>query len=206
MRLPVGLSHPPESADMVAPAERDETLNLFCDRPVPAFEAEGGEALKFMGDGRLAIFRIGAAPKSRPRASVSSRPRAARMRAAQNSPPRSSPMAARNSCLGGAASRRCALRRYRRRRSIGLRLHRTCDRPRGAARDNHRAARSRRRRLGGSCSPCARTFPLARRGRTRRVSRARARIRPRARTPGFLESRRRARVSKALVAVSALGA
>lgn len=59
MRLPVGLSHPPESADMVAPAERDETLNLFCDSPVPAFEAEGGEVLKFMGDGRLAIFRIG---------------------------------------------------------------------------------------------------------------------------------------------------
>ena len=46
-------------ADTMAPAELIETLNLFYDRLVPAIEAEGGEVLKFMGDGLLAIFRFG---------------------------------------------------------------------------------------------------------------------------------------------------
>lgn len=47
-------------ADTMAPAELIETLNRFYDRLVPAIEAEGGEVLKFMGDGLLAIFRIDA--------------------------------------------------------------------------------------------------------------------------------------------------
>src|SRR6202012_5441368 len=45
-------------ADTMAPAALIETLNLFFDNLVPAIEAEGGEVLKFMGDGLLAIFRI----------------------------------------------------------------------------------------------------------------------------------------------------
>jgi adenylate cyclase len=45
-------------ADTVAPASLIELLNLFYDNLVPAIEAEGGEVLKFMGDGLLAIFRI----------------------------------------------------------------------------------------------------------------------------------------------------
>ena len=45
-------------ADTMAPASLIELLNLFYDNLVPAIEAEGGEVLKFMGDGLLAIFRI----------------------------------------------------------------------------------------------------------------------------------------------------
>jgi len=45
-------------ADTMAPAALIELLNLFFDNLVPAIEAEGGEVLKFMGDGLLAIFRI----------------------------------------------------------------------------------------------------------------------------------------------------
>jgi adenylate cyclase len=45
-------------ADTMAPAALIELLNLFYDRLVPPIEAEGGEVLKFMGDGLLAIFRI----------------------------------------------------------------------------------------------------------------------------------------------------
>ncbi|MGA2042346.1 MAG: adenylate/guanylate cyclase domain-containing protein [Roseiarcus sp.] len=47
-------------ADTVAPQALIERLNLFFDCLVPAIEAEGGEVLKFMGDGLLAIFRIAA--------------------------------------------------------------------------------------------------------------------------------------------------
>ena len=45
-------------ADTMAPAALIELLNLFFDNLVPPIEAEGGEVLKFMGDGLLAIFRI----------------------------------------------------------------------------------------------------------------------------------------------------
>jgi adenylate cyclase len=45
-------------ADSMAPAALIELLNLFFDNLVPAIEAEGGEVLKFMGDGLLAIFHI----------------------------------------------------------------------------------------------------------------------------------------------------
>src|SRR5271165_6600221 len=45
-------------ADTMAPTSLIELLNLFYDNLVPAIEVEGGEVLKFMGDGLLAIFRI----------------------------------------------------------------------------------------------------------------------------------------------------
>ena len=45
-------------ADTMAPAALLELLNLFFDNLVPAIEAEGGEVLKFIGDGLLAIFHI----------------------------------------------------------------------------------------------------------------------------------------------------
>jgi adenylate cyclase len=45
-------------ADTMAPTSLIELLNLFYDKLVPPIEAEGGEVLKFMGDGLLAIFRI----------------------------------------------------------------------------------------------------------------------------------------------------
>jgi adenylate cyclase len=46
-------------ADTMAPEALIELLNHFYDQLVPPIEAEGGEVLKFMGDGLLAIFRIG---------------------------------------------------------------------------------------------------------------------------------------------------
>jgi adenylate cyclase len=45
-------------ADSIAPQALFERLNLFFDCMVPAIEMEGGEVLKFMGDGLLAIFRF----------------------------------------------------------------------------------------------------------------------------------------------------
>jgi adenylate cyclase len=46
-------------ADRVPPQALIAVLNRFYDCLVPPIEAEGGEVLKFMGDGLLAIFRIG---------------------------------------------------------------------------------------------------------------------------------------------------
>src|ERR1700756_2084054 len=45
-------------ADRVAPEALIAVLNRFYDCLVPPIETEGGEVLKFMGDGLLAIFRI----------------------------------------------------------------------------------------------------------------------------------------------------
>lgn len=45
-------------ADTMEPEALIGLLNLFFDKLVPPIEAEGGEVLKFMGDGILAIFRI----------------------------------------------------------------------------------------------------------------------------------------------------
>ena len=46
-------------ADRVAPSVLLALLNRYFDCQVPAIEAGGGEVLKFMGDGLLAIFPIG---------------------------------------------------------------------------------------------------------------------------------------------------
>jgi adenylate cyclase len=48
-------------ADSGPPEALLDLLNRFYDRLVPAIEAEGGEVLKFMGDGLLAIFRLAGA-------------------------------------------------------------------------------------------------------------------------------------------------
>jgi adenylate cyclase len=45
-------------ADNIAPQALITVLNVFYDCLVPAIEAEGGQVLKFMGDGLLAIFQI----------------------------------------------------------------------------------------------------------------------------------------------------
>ncbi len=50
-------------ADTMPPEALIDLLNLFFDKLVPAIEAEGGEVLKFMGDGLLAIFRIAGDPE-----------------------------------------------------------------------------------------------------------------------------------------------
>ncbi len=47
-------------AERIAPQALIDALNAFYDCQVPAIEAEGGEVLKFIGDGMLAIFHISA--------------------------------------------------------------------------------------------------------------------------------------------------
>jgi adenylate cyclase len=47
-------------ADTLPPQDLVDLLNHYFDCQVPAIEQHGGEVLKFMGDGLLAIFQIGA--------------------------------------------------------------------------------------------------------------------------------------------------
>ena len=47
-------------ADTLPPQQLVDLLNRYFDCQVPAIEAHGGEVLKYMGDGLLAIFPIGA--------------------------------------------------------------------------------------------------------------------------------------------------
>jgi len=52
-------------ADRLAPSVLLSLLNRYFDCQVPAIEAAGGEVLKFMGDGLLAIFPVGAGGASK---------------------------------------------------------------------------------------------------------------------------------------------
>lgn len=46
-------------SDRLPPEDLIGLLNRFFDAQVPAIRAQGGEVLKFMGDGLLAVFRVG---------------------------------------------------------------------------------------------------------------------------------------------------
>lgn len=51
-------------SNRLPPAEMLDRLNLYFDQVVPAIEANGGEILKFMGDGVLAFFHRDAGPSA----------------------------------------------------------------------------------------------------------------------------------------------
>jgi adenylate cyclase len=61
-----------------------ELLNGWFDALVPAIENAGGEVLKFMGDGLLAIFPVGAAPAAACRAALAAAAAAGRALAVRN--------------------------------------------------------------------------------------------------------------------------
>ena len=52
-------------ADRLPPQTLVDMLNRYFDCQVPAIAKHGGEVLKFIGDGLLAIFPIATAPKIR---------------------------------------------------------------------------------------------------------------------------------------------
>jgi adenylate cyclase len=54
-----------ELADRIPPADLIELLNRYFDCQIPAIAKHGGEVLKFMGDGLLAIFPLAAAADPR---------------------------------------------------------------------------------------------------------------------------------------------
>ena len=119
-------------ADRLPPQKLVDLLNRYFDCQVPAIVEQGGEVLKFMGDGLLAIFPIGQGADN---AAVC----AAALKAAHCHAREGRGIACRRrrwrrgAFRPGASSGRRALRQYRQRRPAGLYLHRTCGKFGGAA-------------------------------------------------------------------------
>ncbi len=130
------------ASDRKSPHETIAMLNELFDCQLPAIERHGGEVLKFIGDGLLAIF---APTRRRPRRVLSARAgreprRARRGRRAQRARERAGEVRHR------VAFRRGRVRQHRRRDAPRLHVHRARGEPRGAARVADRTDRARRAR------------------------------------------------------------
>ena len=150
-------------ADRVPPQALIELLNRFYDCLVPPIEAEGGEVLKFMGDGLLAIFRIAddapadeacaRALRAARQAQGEDRGVAGRQRRGERG---AAALRARSAC------RRGALRQYRRGRPPRFHLHRPGRQHGGAHREARQQARPRDPRIDqpspGICRPSSRRW------------------------------------------------
>ena len=129
-----------------------DILNRYFDCQVAAIRDHGGEVLKFMGDGLLAVFPIdeyvgdaAAGLRSacwKPRAN----PAPASRRCITRSATPSSASASASRCMSASP-----LRQYRRRQPARLHLHRPCGQSGGAAGKDRRQAASHHRGLGRLC-------------------------------------------------------
>ena len=111
-------------------------LNDYFEAMVDVVTAEGGEPLKFMGDGMLAIFELGATedPGDRCAAALRAARAAAEKVAARNLERRSAGVA-RDTLWPGAASWRSELREHRRADAPGFHRHRSGSESSGSARE-----------------------------------------------------------------------
>ena len=135
-------------SEAAPPAEVIAALDAWFDRIAGAVHAFGGEVLKFLGDGMLAIFPVaggspGAACDAALRAISAARAGMAHLDAARTAgrPPASA-------LRRGDASRRDPVGQYRRRRSAGLHRHRPGRQSRQPARGALPAARPGGPRVG----------------------------------------------------------
>ena len=152
-------------------------LNGYFDCLVPAIEAQGGEVLKFIGDGLLGIFPVADDPAAACRAALAAAGRRqGRARADQRRAGRSRRAAA--ALWPGAASRRGPVRQHRQRRAARLHHDRPGGQPDRAPRDAGARSRARPRGLGRVRRALPRSPDLARPLRAARLSRAPGGVRP----------------------------
>ena len=115
-------------ADTLPPQDLVDLLNRYFDCQVPAIIEHGGEVLKYMGDGLLAIFPsrrpIGRRRRAESRQSGAQSDCCARCERRQWQRP---------ALWFGAACRRRAVRQYRQRQPAGFHLHRPGGKLGGAA-------------------------------------------------------------------------
>ena len=153
-------------AERLPPQQLVDLLNSYFDCQVSPIVQHGGEVLKFMGDGLLAIFPLAADGSDTHgvcrRALAASRKASALIDALDNPMPEGGahPFRARAAC------RRCAVWQHRRRKPARFHLHRSSGQSRGAAGEGRGAIRPIDRRIGGVRRP-----PAARVHATRRVHR-----------------------------------
>ena len=139
-------------SERLPPQELIDLLNRYFGAQVPAILDHGGEVLKFMGDGLLAIFPIADdadADAVCRRALACAREVETRIaelpRKSESEATRFRPCASR---------RRGDVRQYRRRQPARFHLHRTGGQSRGAAGEGRFQARRNDRRLGRFCRAC----------------------------------------------------
>ncbi len=162
-----------------------DVLNHYFDCQVTAIRKHGGEVLKYMGDGLLAVFPIDeyvgdeqqvccARPRSRPRV-----PRQRRRPAVSDRRRRRTV-----SLRRGTACRTNSLRQYRRRQPARLHLHWTRGESRRAAGKDRQPTAAHGRGLGGICRHLPGRVERPRRVSGRRILQGGAGLRPARRNLG----------------------
>ena len=162
-----------------------DVLNNYFDCQVTAIRKHGGEVLKYMGDGLLAVFPIdeyvgdeqqvcSPRPRSRPRI-----PRQRRRPAVSDRRRRRTVSLRRR-----PACRANSLRQYRRRQPARLHLHWPCGKSRGAAGKDRQPTAAHGRGVGGICRHLPGRVERPRRVSGRRFFKGRARLRPGRRNVG----------------------
>ena len=137
-----------ELSEAMAPEAVVAALDAWFDRVAGAVHAFGGEVLKFIGDGVLAIFPIGERPPSAACDAALRAVAAARAGMAHLDQARRRARPAAPPLRHGAASRRHAVGQYRHRRPAGLHRDRPCRQPGQPARRAVQAPRPQRAGLG----------------------------------------------------------
>ena len=162
-------------SERLPPQDLIDLLNRYFGCQVPAILDHGGEVLKFMGDGLLAIFPIGAADDADcgVHARARLRPRVPRPR--RRTAPRR--RRHRDALRSRAPCRRGDVRQYRRRQPARFHLHRARRQSRRAAGKSRGQARRGDRRLGRFRRPSAARIRAARRVSRRRFCCAANRVR-----------------------------
>ena len=154
-----------------------DILNRYFDCQVAAIRAHGGEVLKFMGDGLLAVFPIAEMPAIanrfaracwRPRANPAPASKQCITRSAR---PRALPLRGRVAC------RADSVRQYRRRQPARLHLYRSRRQSRGAAGKDRRPSQPHHRGVGGICRHMRRRLDRSRRVSDRGLRQGRAGLR-----------------------------
>ena len=140
----------PRSAERLPPQELVDLLNRYFDCQVPTILEHGGEVLKFIGDGLLAIFPL--AETAMTRGEVCQRALSCALRGGGRIDALDAPVRreqGRDPLRAGAPRRPGDVRQHRRRQPARLHLHRPGGEPRraaGEARGRSSARRSWRRR------------------------------------------------------------
>ena len=161
-----------------------DILNHYFDCQVSAIRSHGGEVLKFMGDGLLAVFPIAEADGDIHHVCASVLEAARESRASVEALELSDRRNRRAFSLRRrAACRQDSLRQYRRRQPARLHLHRSRRQSRGTAGKDRRPPPPHHRGVGRVCRHLRRRLERSRRISDRGIFEGRARLRPGGRKP-----------------------
>ena len=162
-----------------------DILNRYFDCQVAAIRAHGGEVLKFMGDGLLAVFPIAEQPGDSQQVCARVLEAARESRASVEAMHYATGEVLERFRFGVAlACRANSLRQHRRRQPARLHLYRSRRQPRGEAGKDRRPSRPHHRGVGGICRHMRRRLDRSRRVSHRGLCQGRASLRAGGRKAG----------------------